>query len=99
MMEMLPKRWSRGLGMGMQIRQQGCPQGHHTLQQTLSAGCLPSLPHFPPTVLWLLYSNLEVTPTLSQPHAFLLGPIGTISRVGTKRQRAGRGDLCPIPQR
>lgn len=47
MMEMLPKRWSRGLGMGMQRRQQGCPQGHHTLQQTLSTGCLPSLPHFP----------------------------------------------------
>ena len=51
-----------------------------------------------PTVLWLRYSNLEVTPTLSQPHAFLLGPIGTISQVGTKRQRAGRGDFVQSPR-
>lgn len=74
MMEMLSKRWSRGLemGMGMQRRQQGCPQGHHTPADSLLGGCLQgfpsSSPHSasplpPPTVLWLLYSNLEVTTT------------------------------------
>ena len=101
MMEMLSKRWSRGLGMemGIQRRQQGCPQGHHTPADSLLGGCLPGLLSSSPHSAMVAIFKPGGDHYLSQPHAFLLGPSGTISGVGTKRQRAGRGDLCPIPQR
>lgn len=68
------------------------------LQQTLSLGWLPARPPPPPTALWVLYANLEVTLAPSQPHAFLLGPVGTISWVGTKRTESRkRGPLCKPP--
>ena len=83
----------------MQRRQQGCPQGHRTPADSLLGGCLPGLPSSSPHSAMVAIFKPGGDHYLSQPHAFLLGPSGTISGVGTKRQRAGRGDLCAVPQR
>ena len=98
MMEMLSKRWSRGLRIEDAEKEARVPWGlpHAPADSLPRVAACPASP--PPTALWVPYANLEVTLAPSQPHAFLLGPVGTISWVGTKRTESRkRGPLSKPP--
>lgn len=77
MREVLSERWSRQLRTedAEKATREPRPVGPPPASADSSLdGCLPAQPPSAPAALWVPYSNLEVTPTPSKPHAFPLGP-------------------------